>query len=583
MLVSASSVGNYCFNELNNPGRVAPEECNYDYSDNWFNIVTPSTCTDSDGYNIYTKGTVTVIDNGQTYTDSCLSNNTVKEYVCKLGVVESSSGVDCPNNYTCQDGACKSTIPRPSITLLSPNGGERFTVGSSMTIKWQNFNYRSSVINITLYRSNRIPGNLDYNYVAQIGKLAQSNDGIETWVIPSTIPPGDNYFVQVALDVQDPQAGFDMTDDSNAPFSIIAPTTSFCTDSDGGDNPYVKGTVAKGNTIITDSCNRWVFNGQNYQYNLVSSCNGGADCFVNEAICNSQYTYNDVEGLGQKLINCPSGYTCQDGACKASTPPATIKQCSAFFVSGVLNIGGAYSNLPIGQDGLTKAQCREAVQTRKESIRYEICSNIALTDSENIIIKWGDEIIDQFSAQCSAFVMHASCIQGICARTPGVGTNQCSSNNDCVQSCTDSDGGNNYYVKGRTVSQKGDYTDTCESSSILREYYCGIKGDYGLVQSTAYTCPSGYTCQDGACKVTAKPAVSSCSWCGVSCQRIYSWMYCPQIAPPAGYDCREINGTCQKVATGRIFMLNTLQTKLAQIQDIITKLTASIVNLNLAH
>ncbi len=46
---------------------------------------------------------------------------------------------------------------------------------------------------------------------------------------------------------------------------------------------------------------------------------------------------------------------------------------------------------------------------------------------------------------------------------------------------------------------------------------------------------------------TAKPAAYSCSWCGVSCQRISPWMYCPQIASPVGYDCREVNEVCTKV------------------------------------
>ncbi|MFA6547393.1 MAG: immunoglobulin-like domain-containing protein [Candidatus Magasanikbacteria bacterium] len=111
----------------------------------------------------------------------------------------------------------------PAVSILSPNGGELFSAGSTTTIKWLNTNYRDSVVNIFLYQSNTIPGANDYNYVAQIGSLTQPNDGEETWTIPSTISPGNNYFIRVNLDVQNPQGGMDTFDDSDAPFSIFAP------------------------------------------------------------------------------------------------------------------------------------------------------------------------------------------------------------------------------------------------------------------------------------------------------------------------------------------------------------------------
>ena len=44
---------------------------------------------------------------------------------------------------------------------------------------------------------------------------------------------------------------------------------------------------------------------------------------------------------------------------------------------------------------------------------------------------------------------------------------------------------------------------------------------------------------------TTKPvSISPCQWCGAACMRVYPWMACPQIAPPAGYSCCEINGQC---------------------------------------
>ena len=110
----------------------------------------------------------------------------------------------------------------PTITVLAPNGGETFSVGSPMTIKWLNTNYRDSIVNIFLYKG-QYSG--DYNYVAQIGSLGQPNDGIETWIIPSEIQLDNDYFIRVNLDVQNPQTGYDTYDDSDTPFSITVITS----------------------------------------------------------------------------------------------------------------------------------------------------------------------------------------------------------------------------------------------------------------------------------------------------------------------------------------------------------------------
>jgi hypothetical protein len=64
---------------------------------------------------------------------------------------------------------------------------------------------------------------------------------------------------------------------------------------------------------------------------------------------------------------------------------------------------------------------------------------------------------------------------------------------DCAV-CTDSDGGKDYYEKGRVISRAGDESawDSCEGS-VLTELTCDEQGgkDY------EYTCPNG--CDDGAC------------------------------------------------------------------------------------
>ncbi|MCX8195133.1 MAG: PKD domain-containing protein, partial [Candidatus Micrarchaeota archaeon] len=78
--------------------------------------------------------------------------------------------------------------------------------------------------------------------------------------------------------------------------------------------------------------------------------------------------------------------------------------------------------------------------------------------------------------------------------------------------CTDSDGGQNLFVKGRTTGSKTPggqvltYEDICSANSltvVASEYYCDANN---LVQQTGANCPNGYMCQDGACVSWGCPA-----------------------------------------------------------------------------
>jgi len=72
-----------------------------------------------------------------------------------------------------------------------------------------------------------------------------------------------------------------------------------------------------------------------------------------------------------------------------------------------------------------------------------------------------------------------------------------------IGDCTDSDGGENYFEAGTTISQSQDvvYTDRCFSThelkpnKWLKEYYC--TAGRNQISSRTYLCPNG--CQDGAC------------------------------------------------------------------------------------
>ncbi|MEA3453231.1 MAG: CARDB domain-containing protein, partial [Patescibacteria group bacterium] len=101
-------------------------------------VITDATCSDSDGgKDYYVKGTITEERAGQTYThtDYCYPGGSVlSEYFCSSSQEEFGVHEDfvCPNG--CSDGACKTINPR--IGLITPNGGESWTFGEPQTIVW---------------------------------------------------------------------------------------------------------------------------------------------------------------------------------------------------------------------------------------------------------------------------------------------------------------------------------------------------------------------------------------------------------------------------------------------------------------
>jgi hypothetical protein len=195
----------------------------FDDSDAAFSIVaTGTTCTDTDGGKNYSiKGTVT--DNGKTYTDYCQGAFYLKEYFCLpssptgLGGV-AEENVVCPNSGSCVNGACVSTTP--SITVVSPNGGETWQIGSTYQIKWTPNNIGK---NIAINLINYTPGSYyGQQYGIRDGSTVYDNadSGQFSWTIPSSIPAG-SYKIYVG-DATPNISSSGLTDGSDATFSIVA-------------------------------------------------------------------------------------------------------------------------------------------------------------------------------------------------------------------------------------------------------------------------------------------------------------------------------------------------------------------------
>ena len=80
------------------------------------------------------------------------------------------------------------------------------------------------------------------------------------------------------------------------------------------------------------------------------------------------------------------------------------------------------------------------------------------------------------------------CVDGVCKKAEG-------NDESTGIVCVDSDGGKDYETYGKVIHGSGETAeyDTCESETVLKEYFCGK----GYFASETYECPSG--CLNGAC------------------------------------------------------------------------------------
>jgi hypothetical protein len=108
-------------------------------------------------------------------------------------VIEQTEGPDIRVEI---DDIERITFEHLTITVVSPNGGEDWEIGSSYSIEWASTNIDENVT-IALYASG--------SYYSTISSSAPNN-GSFTWMIPNTVAEGESYTISIsnlAGDVQD--------------------------------------------------------------------------------------------------------------------------------------------------------------------------------------------------------------------------------------------------------------------------------------------------------------------------------------------------------------------------------------------
>ena len=275
---------------------------------------------------------------------------------------------------------------------------------------------------------------------------------------------------------------FTVTDDKGAQAQSVATvvvgndTTPKCTDTDGGVDIYVKGkttgATAPGGQVITES----------------DICGSN---MVTEYYCKSDGY------MSLWVIPCQSGYQCGDGAC--------VKSGSSNLPPVITNVGGPTS-IGAGQAGAWTVSAYDPDGTYLAySVNWgEGNDGQHLAPSQQ---QTGSTATFQHTySQAGTYTITFTATDSAGASTQSTLTVNVGGTTTYTYTCTDSDGGMNLYVKGNVVITRtsppnpgvwSNFTDYCLDNGQLGEYTC--LGSNGVAGFTKNTCPSGYTCSDGAC------------------------------------------------------------------------------------
>jgi hypothetical protein len=288
------------------------------------------------------------------------------------------------------------------------------------------------------------------------------------------------------------------------------PTPS-CTDTDGGDKPYNKGTVTYNSVRYIDNCiteehlEEYYCGSGGYQsknYFCTGGCENGVckGSAIEESCADSDeginylergtirgfqngnfYSYTDECVMDQETLR--ERY-CTD----LNQPGYEDKNCREIFENGICQNGECVEG--------TTSECFDTDGGRnyKEYGEITLSNGTILKDycKDNQYVAeyscYGEPFLFEF-ANCEGFGDDWYCSGGACVEGTGGGT---------TSECFDSDGGNQPYYPGYVSYSGEEYRDFCNSNT-LTEYYCD-SGQFNKVsspvKSSSFPCPRGYTCSN---------------------------------------------------------------------------------------
>ncbi|MFH0862488.1 MAG: hypothetical protein V1875_05590 [Candidatus Altiarchaeota archaeon] len=409
-------------------------------------------CTDSDGgIDIYTYGWTTV--NGRRSYDYC-SGSTIYEAACSLdGKSSYFQYQEC--KYGCQDGACKK---EPVTCRQGPfYKGDDVVLGGK-SYHFSDFMEESDHSMTAVFTSN---GEMLRVRLAPRtgGRIILTACGKEYQLEPDPLPQDTDVYSGTYLKDVLYLNGGDLFVNPT-----VAENTTNCTDSDGGKNYYVKGTVKWGVSSYDDVCQ---------EANLV------------EFFCQNNQPQKES-------YSCPLG--CQDGACVNGSGGRVSLSNGVYYWPSKISLSPPMT-ITLQSQALEYELSASTPGCSFEDGRDAVCDGVVQT-------YWKCEFAGMPQGMVKLVYRHSVTLanwQGLYLPVGSYKVMNKDGNlvliNVVTSKCTDSDGGIDIYTYGwTTVGDRRSY-DYCSGNTIY-EAACTLDGKGSFFQYQECK----YGCQDGACK-----------------------------------------------------------------------------------
>ncbi|NYZ77750.1 hypothetical protein H0O02_05565 [Candidatus Micrarchaeota archaeon] len=457
-------------------------------------VVPEIKCNDSEASaDIYHYGYVTY--NGLTYADSCQGTSRMTEYYCRGDGLQSEVQ-DCPSGYACSEGACMVVpcVDSDNGNLIAEKGtitkGEAtytdYCVDESVVEYYCANNEINSIIS-------RCPGGYAcIDGACTFMTCADSESGRDASVAGTVTKDNKSYadYCSDSATVFEYYCG----DSGEVASTTIGCSSGYacsggicilgCSDSDGGQDRYVKGTASNAIGTSVDGC---------------SDANT-----VLEYYCSGDMVLLNY-------LDCPSGYACSDGKC-VSAPTCIDTDGSGVTTKTTATFGGdSYTDYCKDSRILAEYMCLDG-NNPPTSVDYSCgsgrecsdgrCISVSCTDSD------GQDIYTYGHVTKDSSTYYDSCTDSTHVKEYWCNTDnavtimvddcpmgyECSGGR-CISGCTDTDGGQDAYTHGTVWVGDASYSDRCLDVDMVTEYYCSGGG----LAWTTIGCDLGYACSSGVC------------------------------------------------------------------------------------